>query len=953
MAKPDNQSRSNNNKNVLKYRYSALLARHIEQVWQETWSSLGIFNVPNPVGLLSSENNILNLKEKIFIQDMFPYPSGKGLHIGHILGYVTTDAYARFNRMNGYIVLHALGFDAFGLPAEQYAFQTGIHPRVQTKDNIVNFLRQLSRIGLGHDYKRSFSTTDTKFYKWTQWIFLQIYNSWFDISTGKARPISELINELNSGTKKLSSGKEWLKMSNDERIDLLNEYRLVYQAKSTVNWCPGLGTVLANEEVNESGCSDRGNFPVFRKHLNQWMMRITSYADRILEDLKLIDWPEKVKLLQRNWIGRSVGIEFDFLTSIGKIKVFTTNPEAVFGVTFLVITSDHHMVDQLIANSWPANTNPKWKLGAKTPAEAVNLYRYHINASLNLKLGKDIPKIGVFLGNYAINPINGQKVPIFIASYMIDNYGTSVIMSIPSKNKYDREFANKLDLPIVEIISFSEVNDKSSFVSKVINSECLNGLTNKAAKEVVSKKLQNSSSGSLKVRYKLRDWLFARQRYWGEPFPIVYDTQGRAHALPETQLPVVLPDILDHSPILFDPEDTTSEPLSPLSRATTWSNVKLDLGNGLQKYTRDTNVMPQWAGSSWYELRYTDPYNSKELCSKINESYWMGPNTKKHGSNDPGGVDLYIGGIEHSVLHLLYSRFWHKILFDLNHISSKEPYRRLLNQGYIQAFSYKDINGNYVTADKVVCLDKKFFWINSGKKIEVKQEFGKIGKSLKNAVSPDIICDEYGADTLRVYIMFMGPLEASRPWSTKDIIGIQRFLQRVWRLVINEKTGNVCIKESKILNRSALLLLHSTLYKVFQDYQALRNNTAIAKLIEFTNYLTKEKINSRKVIEPLILMMAPIAPHIAEELWKRIGNNTSLVRNPFPKASPQYLIKDITEYMIQINGKLCTKLLVNSNTSESEFKLTLLTNQKIIKSLDGDTPKRIVIVYNKLVNFVI
>ncbi|MGA8329604.1 MAG: leucine--tRNA ligase, partial [Mycobacterium sp.] len=812
---------------VPRFRYTADLAGRIERTWQDNWTRWGTFNVPNPVGALAPADGSPVPEDKMFVQDMFPYPSGEGLHVGHPLGYIATDVYARYFRMTGRNVLHALGFDAFGLPAEQYAVQTGTHPRTRTEANIVNFRRQLGRLGFGHDNRRSFSTTDIEFYKWTQWIFLQIYNAWFDSAAHKARPIAELIAEFDSGARSLDDGRDWSALSAGQRADVIDAHRLVYRSDSVVNWCPGLGTVLANEEVTADGRSERGNFPVFRKRLQQWMMRITAYSDRLLDDLDVLDWPEKVKTMQRNWIGRSTGAAALFKAAAGDIEVFTTRPDTLFGATYVVLAPEHELVDGLVASSWPDGTDPRWTFDAATPAQAVATYRQSIAAKSDLERQENKTKTGVFLGTYATNPANGEQVPVFIADYVLAGYGTGAIMAVPGHDQRDWEFAREFGLPIVEVIAGGDISEAAYTGDGVlVNSSYLDGLSVAAAKEAVTTRLESDGRGWARIEFKLRDWLFARQRYWGEPFPIVYDSDGRAHPLSEAALPVELPDVPDYSPVLFDPDDAASEPSPPLAKATDWVNVELDLGDGLKPYTRDTNVMPQWAGSSWYELRYTDPYNTERFCGKENEAYWMGPRPAEHGPDDPGGVDLYVGGAEHAVLHLLYSRFWHKVLYDLGYLSSREPYRRLINQGYIQAFAYTDIRGSYVTAADVVERDGKFFHPGTGEEIEVFQEFGKIGKSLKNSISPDEMCDDYGADTLRVYEMSMGPLEASRPWATKDVVGAHRFLQRVWRLVVDEDSGELRATDDSDLGTDTLRLLHKTIAGVAEDYAALRNNTA-------------------------------------------------------------------------------------------------------------------------------
>ena len=942
---------------VPRYRYTAELAGRIEQTWQRNWQEWGTFNVPNPVGSLAPADGSGVPDDKVFVQDMFPYPSGEGLHVGHPLGYIATDVYARYFRMTGRNVLHALGFDAFGLPAEQYAIQTGTHPRIRTEANIVNFRRQLGRLGLGHDSRRSFSTTDPEYYKWTQWIFLQIYNAWFDPEQNRARPIDELIAEFDSGTRKLG-GRSWAELSAGERADVIDGHRLVYRSDSVVNWCPGLGTVLANEEVTAEGRSERGNFPVFRKRLRQWMMRITAYSDRLLDDLELLDWPEKVKTMQRNWIGRSTGAAVLFSVDGTDIEVFTTRPDTLFGATYLVLAPEHELVDALAAPQWPDGVDPRWTGGAATPAAAVAAYRQAIAAKSDLERQENKTKTGVFLGAYAVNPTNGQPVPVFIADYVLIGYGTGAIMAVPGHDQRDWEFATEFGLPIVEVISGGDIAEAAyAGDGALVNSGYLDGLSVGDAKRVITERLEADGRGRGRIEYKLRDWLFARQRYWGEPFPIVYDADGRAHPLPDSMLPVELPDVPDYSPVLFDPEDADSEPSPPLNKATDWVHVELDLGDGPRPYTRDTNVMPQWAGSSWYELRYTDPHNAEQLCAKENEAYWMGPRPAEHGPDDPGGVDLYVGGVEHAVLHLLYCRFWHKVLYDLGHVSSREPYRRLMNQGYIQAFAYTDARGAYVPAAEVIERGGRF-WLPGGggeaaDEIEVFQEFGKIGKSLKNSISPDEICENYGADTLRVYEMSMGPLEASRPWATKDVVGAYRFLQRVWRLVVDEINGESRVSEREQLDEQTLRLLHRTIAGVSDDYASLRNNTAAAKLIEYTNHLTKEGITARAALEPLVLMVAPLAPHLAEELWQRLGHDTSLARGPFPAADPRYLVADTVEYPVQVNGKVRGHITVAADADNPTVQAAALADDKVLAFLAGAEPKKVIVVPGRLVNLVV
>ena len=934
------------------FRYTAELAGAIEHQWQDNWQQWGTFNVPNPVGSLAPADGSPVPTDKMFVQDMFPYPSGEGLHVGHPLGYIATDVYARYFRMTGRNVLHALGFDSFGLPAEQYAVQTGTHPRTRTEANIVNFRRQLGRLGLGHDQRRSFSTTDVDFYRWTQWIFLQIYNAWFDPALNKARPVSELIAEFDSGARHLDDGRTWSELSAGERADVVDGHRLVYRAESLVNWCPGLGTVLANEEVTADGRSDRGNFPVFRKRLRQWMMRITAYSDRLLEDLDVLDWPEKVKAMQRNWIGRSTGAAVLFAAGHADIEVFTTRPDTLFGATYLVLAPEHELVDRLVATQWPDQVDERWTAGAADPVAAVAGYRRSIAAKSDLERQENKAKTGVFLGSYATNPANGQQVPIFIADYVLLGYGTGAIMAVPGHDSRDWEFATEFGLPVIEVISGGDVATEAyTGDGALVNSDYLDGLNVSAAKEAIIARLEADGGGRGRIEYKLRDWLFARQRYWGEPFPIVDDADGRAHPLPDSMLPVELPDIEDYAPVSFDPQDADSEPSPPLNKADEWVHVELDLGDGLRPYTRDTNVMPQWAGSSWYELRYADPHNAEQFCAPANEAYWMGPRPAEHGAGDPGGVDLYVGGVEHAVLHLLYSRFWHKVLYDLGHVTSREPYRRLVNQGYIQAFAYTDVRGSYVPAADVVERDDKFFLPGPEGDAEVFQEFGKIGKSLKNSISPDEICDGYGADTLRVYEMSMGPLEASRPWATKDVVGAHRFLQRVWRLVVDETSGQTRVS-ADALDDETLRQLHRTIAGVSEDFVGLRNNTAAAKLIEYTNYLTKAGISARAALEPLVLMVAPLAPHLAEELWHRLGHEQSLAHGPFPEADPRYLVTDTVEYPVQVNGKVRGRITVAADAGRDVLEAAALAEEKVAAFMAGATPKKVIVVPGRLVNFV-
>ncbi|GIE37069.1 leucine--tRNA ligase [Actinoplanes italicus] len=924
------------------FRYTAALAGEIEQRWQDFWDANGTFYAPNPAGELADPEHPRAGAPKLHVQDMFPYPSGAGLHVGHPLGYIGTDCYTRYKRQAGYNVLHPMGFDAFGLPAEQYAVQTGTHPAVTTAANVERYKQQLKRLGLAYDERRSFSTTDPEYYRWTQWIFLQIFNSWFDPAVNKARPIQELIDSYESGAR----GSEWAGLSAVEKRKLIDDHRLAYVSEAPVNWCPGLGTVLANEEVTPDGRSERGNFPVFQRSLKQWMMRITAYGDRLVEDLDALDWPDPVKLMQRNWIGRSRGAHVDFPVdgSDGVIKVFTTRPDTLFGATYMVLAPEHELVERIVPAAWPDGTHTVWTGGAATPAEAVENYRREAAAKTEEERTADGKvKTGVFTGAFAVNPVNGARIPVFIADYVLAGYGTGAIMAVPGQDERDWAFAEVFELPIIRTVEAPE-GFEGAFTGDgpAINSEWLDGKGVAEAKAAMIEWLEANGKGTGATTYRLRDWLFSRQRYWGEPFPIVYDETGLPIALPESMLPVVLPDVDDFSPRTFDPDDANSEPETPLSRKKDWVQVELDLGDGLKTYTRETNTMPQWAGSCWYELRYLDPKNEKSLVDPENEAYWMGPRSE----GDAGGVDLYVGGVEHAVLHLLYARFWHKVLFDLGHVSSFEPFKKLFNQGYIQAYAYQDARGFYVPAEEVVERDGKYFHGD----VEVARSYGKMGKSLKNVVTPDEMCEQYGADTFRVYEMAMGPLDVSRPWETRAVVGSQRFLQRAWRLVVDEETGAVRVSDEP-LDPKTRKVLHRIIAGVREDMEELRFNTAIAKLIELTNTLTPLGTVSREAIEPLVLMTSPFAPHMAEELWAKLGHEGSLAYTEFPVADPAQLVADAITYPVQVNGKVRGRVEVSPETGEDEVRAAALA--AVAEALAGKEPKKVIVVKGRLVSVVV
>ncbi|MFD0037391.1 leucine--tRNA ligase [Streptomyces anulatus] len=942
------------------HRYTAAMAADIEARWQDFWDAEGTYEAPNPTGDLAGDPE-LAAKPKKFIMDMFPYPSGAGLHVGHPLGYIATDVYARHQRMSGHNVLHTLGFDAFGLPAEQYAVQTGTHPRVSTEANMVNMKSQLRRLGLGHDNRRSFATIEAEYYKWTQWIFLQIFNSWYDSEADRARPIAELVEQFESGTRATPDGRDWSALSATERADLLSEYRLAYASDAPVNWSPGLGTVLANEEVTADGRSERGNFPVFKAKLRQWNMRITSYADRLLNDLDGLDWPEAIKLQQRNWIGRSEGARVEFpVDTAGGITVFTTRQDTLFGATYMVLAPEHDMVERIIPAAWPEGTHPVWTGGHASPAEAVTAYRKQAAAKSDVERQAEAKdKTGVFTGAYATNPVSGEKVPVFIADYVLMGYGTGAIMAVPAHDARDFAFARAFELPMRCVVQPSDDRGTdpstwddafASYDAKLVNSAneeiSLDGLGVVEAKARITDWLKEHGVGEGTVNFRLRDWLFSRQRYWGEPFPIVYDEDGIAHPLPESMLPLELPEVEDYSPRTFDPEDATAQPETPLSRNADWVNVTLDLGDGAgpRKYRRETNTMPNWAGSCWYELRYLDPNNDRQLVDPAIEQYWMGPRE----GQPTGGVDLYVGGAEHAVLHLLYARFWSKVLHDLGHISSAEPFHKLYNQGMIQAFVYRDSRGIAVPAAEVEERDGAFYY--EGEKVS--RVLGKMGKSLKNAVTPDEICAEYGADTLRLYEMAMGPLDVSRPWDTRAVVGQYRLLQRLWRNVVDEETGEITVVDTEP-GEDTLRALHKAIDGVGQDMAGMRFNTAIAKVTELNNHLTKAGGPlSRSVAERLVLLIAPLAPHIAEELWRRLGHTESVVHQDFPVADPAYVVDETVTCVVQIKGKVRARLEISPAITAEELEALALADEAVVAALGGAGIRKVIVRAPKLVNIV-
>nr|WP_282921192.1 class I tRNA ligase family protein [Mobiluncus sp. Marseille-Q7826] len=960
------------------YRYTAEMAGDLEAKWQRIWDETGAFNADNPSGSLAGD---LAKREKYFILDMFPYPSGKGLHVGHPLGYIATDVVARYQRAQGKNVLYTMGYDAFGLPAEQYALQTGQHPAITTHDNIANMSKQLARIGLSHDRRRSFATTDPDYFKWTQWIFLQIFNSWYDPEAprrdgsgkGAARPITTLVKQYEDGTRPTPDGRAWAELSAVEQAELIDAERLAYVAYAPVNWAPGLGTVLADEEVTAEGRSERGNFPVFKTKLRQWMMRITRYADRLDADLATIDWPDKVRTMQHNWIGKSFGATVNFQVEAGQgpqpqtLQVFTTRPDTLFGATFMVISPEHPLVgaedcadaELQVPDAWPEGTRPEWTGGYSTPREAVAAYRAQASAKSDSERTAETDfteKTGVFTGIFGTNPVNSSLVPIFVADYVLMGYGTGAIMAVPAHDERDHAFAKKFNLDIIQTISGPDGLDVQTepwtgdgVIENSANSEIsLNGLGKAEAIAKISDWLARTGRGEKTVTYRLRDWLFSRQRYWGEPFPVVYGSDGRVHALPEEMLPLELPEVSDFRPRTFDPDDAHSTPESPLGRATDWMTVELDLGEGKQTYTRDQNTMPNWAGSCWYELRYTDPDNPTAFASPDNEAYWMGP--RPEAGNLSGGTDLYVGGVEHAVLHLLYARFWHKVLYDLGYVSSSEPFHRLFNQGMIEAYAYTDSRGQYVPADEVEGSEEDgFTWQGQ----PINREFGKMGKSLKNIVTPDQMCADYGADTFRVYEMSMGPLDMSRPWDTRAVVGSQRFLQRLWRNIVDENTGALTVTDDAPDLATAKVLAR-TIHDVTVEYDNLRVNTAIAKMIVLNNHLTGLPRVPREAAEALVVMVAPIAPHIAEELWERLGHQGGIARATFPVVTDESLLaaEEVT-CVVQVAGKVRAKVSVDPEISEADLQAKVLVEPAVVKLLDGREPKRVIVRAPKLVSLVL
>ncbi len=908
----------------------------IERRWQEYWLKNKTFRTPDRSD-----------KPKYYILDMFPYPSGAGLHVGHPEGYTATDILARYKRMRGYNVLHPMGWDAFGLPAEQYAINTGTHPRVTTEKNIATFRRQIQMLGFSYDWDREVDTTDPNYFRWTQWIFLQLFDTWYDAEQKRGRPIAEL--PIPPEVKQ--QGDAAVRAYRDSK-------RLAYQAEVPVNWCEALGTVLANEEVID-GKSERGGHPVVRMPLRQWLLRITAYAERLLEDLEGLDWSESIKKMQRDWIGKSEGAEVDFhlAASSGntdlRIRVFTTRPDTLFGATYMVLAPEHPLVN--VITQLPQQ-------------DAVKAYQTEAARKSDLErteLSKK--KTGVFTGAYAINPVNDKKIPIWIADYVLASYGTGAIMAVPGQDERDWEFAEVFGLPIIRTVQPPEGWEGKAYLGEgpAINSGFLNGLGIAEAKRKIIDWLEERGQGQRKVNYKLRDWLFSRQRYWGEPFPILHEIDdkgnptGVVEPLSPDELPLCLPELEDYKP------SGKAEP--PLSKATDWLYVTR---NG-KRYKRETNTMPQWAGSCWYFLRYLDPHNNKSLCDPKKEQYWM-------------PIDLYVGGAEHAVLHLLYSRFWHKVLYDRGHVHTPEPFVRLVNQGMIlgemEFLGFR--RGNlWVSSDKVdfdgdVARDEKtgeklesvkltedrvekkgdHFVLKEAADIRVDARAYKMSKARGNVINPDQVIEDYGADSLRLYEMFMGPLEAVKPWSMRGVEGVYRFLGRVWRLFVDERAEDVRLSEAVREvppDKETLRMLHRTIQRVTEDLEGLRFNTAIAAMMEFTNHLTPLSARPRSVLEPFVLILSPFAPHLAEELWRLLGHRDTLAYEPWPSFDPALTKADEAEIAVQINGKLRLRLTVPAEIGKEELEKTVLADPRVRQLIEGKQVRKVIVVPGKLVNIVV
>ncbi|MFB4317200.1 leucine--tRNA ligase [Actinomadura sp. 21ATH] len=917
------------------YRYDARMAGEIELRRQRRWHERGAFDSPNPAGPLSGGFARMAGRRPFYVLDMFPYPSGAGLHVGHPLGYIATDVLGRYKRMTGHHVMHTFGYDAFGLPAEQYALDTGRHPRETTAANIAAYRRQLRRLGLAHDARREISTTDPAYYRWTQWIFLRLFGSWIDERTGRARPIAELEEEFASGARPVPGDRPWTALTAPERRRIVDGHRLAYVSEEPVNWCPALGTVLANEEVTAGGRSDIGDHPVHRRPMRQWNLRITALARRLIDDLDLVDWPESVKRMQRNWIGAADGARVRLRQAGGgaEVEVFTTRPDTLYGATFAALAPEHPLADRLVPGAWPDGTPAQWRGPHATPRDAVAAYRERAGRLSDRQRTAGTGP-GAFTGAHVVNPATGAPIPVFLADHVLMGYGTGAIMGVPAHDRRDMGFARAHGLEVRAVLAGGDGDGDGGTYRAGIAGPALAGLTVPEGIAAAVQWLERTGHGYGTRSYRLRDWLFSRQRYWGEPFPIVYDEHGMPVALPDTMLPVLLPEMTDFRP---EPhQDADSEPVPPLAKAAEWATVELDLGDGPKRYRRELNTMPQWAGSCWYYLRYLDPANDEAFIDPEVERYWMGS----------GGVDLYVGGVEQAVLHLLYARFWHKVLYDLGHVSTPEPFGRLVNQGYVLADAYTDERGMYVPAAEV---ERDRGGGPSYRGRPVTRRAGRMGKSRKNGIAPDEIYDRYGADTLRLHEMAMGPLDADRPWRTDGIAGVHRFLRRLWRVVVDEETGAARVTGTGP-DPDTLRRLHRTIAAVRADFEAMRYNTAIARLMELTGHAARLPEPPRALAEALVLMVAPLAPHIAEELWERLGHREPILYAPFPDADPDLAAEPAVTIPVQIDGRTRFTLDVPAGAGEEEIERLLTGHDGFARHTAGRTVRRLVIVPGRIAN---
>jgi leucyl-tRNA synthetase len=1035
------------------FRYTAAFASEVELRWQAWWRDHATFRTPNP-----GEAGFDASKPKFYCLDMFPYPSGAGLHVGHPEGYTATDIVCRYRRHRGFQVLHPMGWDAFGLPAEQYAVQTGVHPAITTRKAIDTFRRQLMRFGFSYDWSREFATIDPEYYRWTQWIWLEAYHAWFDPQSRRARPIAELVERLARTDPAIEVERDgvvarvrWSSCTPLEQQRHLDGFRLAYLGTQTVNWCPKLGTVLANEEVID-GRSERGGYPVYRLPLRQWMFRITAYADRLLADLDLVEWPESTRTMQIEWIGRSEGAEirFEILRSredrgagalrlriglaeleaalaerhsdllarieercaatpgleidilvagthlgskqIGVIltvqarvrplkatvavvgadeqqrevlritklerllreerhedalEVFTTRPDTLFGATYMVVAPEHPLVARAISDPT-----------AETDVEGLSAYVELARNRADVdRMAESKTKTGVFTGYYARNPATGEAIPIWTSDYVLMGYGTGAIMAVPGHDRRDFEFARLFRLPIVQVVESPDApwtgeaaieRDGTAIASR--NDEIsLDGLPTAEAKRRMIEWLESRGIGRRRVQYRLRDWLFSRQRYWGEPFPIVYDAEGRHYPIRPEALPVTLPELADYAPIESD------QPVAPLGKATAWiettageAGVDPALLDPATPVRRETNTMPGWAGSCWYYLRYCSPSCGDRFVSRDAERYWMGER----------GVDLYVGGAEHAVLHLLYARFWHKVLFDLGHVGTPEPFAKLFHQGLITSFAYQRADRSLVPVDQVdECSEGIFIERGTGEKVT--QVVAKMSKSLRNVVNPDDVIAEFGADTFRLYEMYLGPLEASKPWNPRDIVGVFRFLQRAWRVAVDERSGELLLAAER--DRALERKLHRAIHKVGEDIERLAFNTAIATLIELVNAATRPTTMTdptkggftRDQLERFAILLSPFAPHMAEELWSRIGNAPSISTAAWPSYDPAMLVDDTIELPVQIQGKVKARLVVPANADAAAIEALVLADAEVQKQIAGRPIRKIVVVRGRMVNVVV